>query len=268
LIRLRLDRWSLVDRRVVGVAVAILGVLLGIAGTTSDAGTVAVAAGALALVGGVATARLVGSLREAMVRIGELDEQVDTLQTHLSKEVSARADAERTLSSRVELTATRRATEDDALLDASTGLYSEGWFTVAVDAGLTQARRDLTPVAIVLMDIVRGLDTGQPEPLEPASVATAIHHTVRENDTACRLLDGGYALVLGDTDDSGAVWTVERIRRLLTAAEDGLTLWAGIACFPAHGLTVDEVLDRADLALDAAREWRQDRIEVAVAPKD
>ena len=42
-------------------------------------------------------------------------------------------------------------------------------------------------------------------------------------------------------------------------------MWAGVACYPAHGFTTDEVLDRADLALDMAREWRQDRIEVASA---
>jgi predicted signal transduction protein with EAL and GGDEF domain len=42
-------------------------------------------------------------------------------------------------------------------------------------------------------------------------------------------------------------------------------MWAGVACYPAHGLTTEEVLDRADLALDMAREWRQDRIEVASA---
>ena len=40
-------------------------------------------------------------------------------------------------------------------------------------------------------------------------------------------------------------------------------MWAGVACYPAHGFTTDEILDRADHALDLAREWRQDRIEVA-----
>ena len=42
-------------------------------------------------------------------------------------------------------------------------------------------------------------------------------------------------------------------------------MWAGVACYPAHGFTTDEILDRADNALDMAREWRQDRIEVASA---
>jgi GGDEF domain-containing protein len=91
---------------------------------------------------------------------------------------------------------------------------------------------------------------------------------VRETDTACRLLDGGFALVLHDTDDNGAVWTVERVRRRLAEIEPRPTVWAGVACYPAHALDVDDLLDQADLALDMAREWRQDRIEVARAPVD
>jgi diguanylate cyclase (GGDEF)-like protein len=94
-------------------------------------------------------------------------------------------------------------------------------------------------------------------------VATSISTTIREADTACRLMDGGYALVLEDTSENGAIWTVERIRRHMATNDPGLTMWAGVACYPAHGFTTDEVLDRADLALDMAREWRQDRIEVA-----
>ena len=50
-------------------------------------------------------------------------------------------------------------------------------------------------------------------------------------------------------------------------AEDNpdLTLWAGVACYPAHAFDVGALIDRADLALESAREWHQDRIEVATA---
>ena len=68
-----------------------------------------------------------------------------------------------------------------------------------------------------------------------------------------------------DQRTEGETLADERIRRQMASHEPGLTMWAGVACYPAHGFTTDEVLDRADLALDMAREWRQDRIEVASA---
>ena len=52
--------------------------------------------------------------------------------------------------------------------------------------------------------------------------------------------------MLEDTAENGAIWTVERIRRRITADAPGLTLWAGVACYPAHGFDTDEILDRAD----------------------
>jgi GGDEF domain-containing protein len=97
-------------------------------------------------------------------------------------------------------------------------------------------------------------------------VAESISATIRDADTACRMADGRFGLVLEDTPENGAIWTVERVRRRLVLENDGLTLWAGVACYPAHAFTPDTVLDQAERALEAAREWRQDRIEVALAP--
>jgi len=249
---------------VLGIVLGVAGFAAGLAGTLTAAvwalvaGTVALGAGATATWAALAERAACRQRDELQTRVAELD-------ATLRRESAARAELEAQLSSRIKLTAMRRSTERDALTDGSTGLFSEGYFTVALDTRIAAARRNLRPVAVVLMEVIEGLDSGQPRPAAPRDVASSILETIREADTACRLLDGGYALVLEDTTENGAIWTVERIRRRLAGEHPNLTLWAGVACYPAHGLSTDEVLDRADLALDMAREWRQDRIEVATA---
>jgi two-component system cell cycle response regulator len=154
----------------------------------------------------------------------------------------------------------------NTLTDESTGLFSQEYFDVALDARLSAARRHLRPVAVVLIEVVEGLADGSPRPAAPKAVADSISSTIRDADTACRMADGRFGLVLEDTPENGAIWTVERIRRHLAGVSTGLTLWAGVACYPAHAFDAGEILTQADAALTAAREWRQDRIEVATAP--
>ncbi|MCB1005092.1 MAG: GGDEF domain-containing protein [Acidimicrobiales bacterium] len=254
------------DRRgLVWVGIGAVGLGLGIAAAVWNAVQFAVIAGALALVAGVAGARLVVALRAARSTIEELSGEVDHLRGDLDHEASKREDLEQQLSSRIQLTSVRRGTQYDALTDPVTGLFSEGYFTVALEARIASARRNLKPVAVVVMEVIEGLRDGAPHPADATVVAHSIGQTIRESDTACRLMDGGYALVLEDTSETGAIWTVERIRRELSAQAPDLTMWAGVACYPAHGFSTEDVLDRADVALDMAREWRQDRIEVATA---
>jgi two-component system cell cycle response regulator len=206
--------------------------------------------------------RLIRVVRERENNIDELKGRVDELQAAVEKENQARIEAENKLSSRIQLTAMRKATQIDEFTDAATGLYSEGFFTVTLEARISSARRHLKPVAVVLIEDLNG---PQPQPADPRLVVQAVRATIRGSDTACRLLDGSYALVLEDTSETGAIWTVERLRRCLNEVGEDLTMWAGVACYPAHGFSPEEILDRGDLALDLAREWRQDRIEVAAS---
>jgi GGDEF domain-containing protein len=65
-----------------------------------------------------------------------------------------------------------------------------------------------------------------------------------------------------------AIWTVERLRRALSDANETerdavQTRWAGIACYPAHAFSASETLAKAQAAFEAAKDWPQDRIEVA-----
>ncbi len=252
-------------RAIVGVVAGVLGLVLGALAAVSQTVSYGVIAGVMALIAGTTAYFLVMALKKADDRLDELAEKVQELEAQAAHEAEARAEAESMLANRIQLTAVRRGTEADNLTDPATGLYSEGYFTVALDARIASARRNLKPVAVVVLEVVEGLNTPDTRPADPAVVARSILGTVRESDTACRLLDGGYALVLEDTSENGAIWTVERVRRALNTADPGLNLWAGVACYPAHGFTTEDILDRADLALDMAREWRQDRIEVATA---
>lgn len=156
----------------------------------------------------------------------------------------------------------------DPLTDDETGLFSESFFSVALDSRVAAARRHLRPVAVVLLEVVEGLPTDAPAVTDAVVVAEAIRATLREADTACRLRNGDFALLLEDTPENGAIWTVERIRRFLAETSPKLTLWAGVACYPAHAFTPPELLGAAGSALSSAREWRQDRIEVALVASD
>ena len=151
------------------------------------------------------------------------------------------------------------------LTDPATGLFSEAYFEVALEARIAAARQRLRPVALVLLDIVDGSTGGDGSHADPAAVTNALRRTLREADTACRLDDGRFALVLEDTPENGAIWTVERIRTHLSEGGARCTVWAGVACYPAHAFDKDEILNQAKTALSQAREWRQDRIEVAQA---
>lgn len=151
------------------------------------------------------------------------------------------------------------------LTDVETGLFSEAYFRVALDARIASARRHLRPVAVALLQVVEGVGSSMVTATDPAGVSSVVRETLRDADTASRLDDGSFALILEDTPENGAVWTVERIRRALATRHPQSTLWAGVACYPAHAFSTEELLEQGQVALIAAKEWSQDRIEVATA---
>ena len=77
------------------------------------------------------------------------------------------------------------------------------------------------------------------------------------------IADQEFLVLLDDTDDMGALLVTKRFGDSVEAMAPGAVVRAGVACYPAHGMTGREVLDRADEALEQARRWRQHRIEVA-----
>ena len=148
----------------------------------------------------------------------------------------------------------------ESLHDPETGLLNEAYFQAALEQRVAAARRLLRPFSIALIEVDAAAEVA------PRAMAAALRQTLRESDTACRMDGGGFGVLLEDTPEDGAVWTVERVRRALGLGRPlPPVMWAGVASYPAHALEAGQVRDRAQRALTLARDWMTGRIEVAGA---
>lgn len=142
-----------------------------------------------------------------------------------------------------------------SLVDAETGLPDDRFFDLAVEGRVAAARRHLWPVTVVLLEIGVAPDArgARPEADAVVSFAGLMRHTLRESDIACRVGPLTFGLVLEDTAEEGGVWTAERLQIALSQDVSRVRkLAAGVASYPTHGLTADEVLARSQAALTRA----------------
>ncbi len=273
------------SRALVAIAVGATGLVLGVLSLFQDsfvglfAGIAALAAGIAGMVNGKNLASTETELQTERANSADLQKAVATqVQARLTAEEAVGSiGAELAATQASEAARTERIEKDirgegqltgaaarQVIIEQSTGLFTEAYFRAAVEARVAAARRHLRPVAIILMEVTTGEGETRTQ-ANPEVVADYILDTLRESDTACRTSNGLYALVLEDTPENGAVWTVERIRRAITEDEVDMTVWAGVACYPAHAFEVRDLVGKASEALEAATEWHQDRIEVAIS---
>lgn len=255
------------DRRdsLTGLVTGALGLAAGLVAYALNEPIFGAVAGLLALAAGVAGLRVSQRLAEQSAIQGLVEDELRAVRAEAQEtEELLRTELESVAYEEYEVV----EGGGETLTDPATGLFSESFFHVALESRVAAARRHLRPVAIVLLEVVHGLPHGEPVHADANSIAESIRVTLREADTACRLQNGYFALLLEDTPENGAIWTVERIRRQLLGTETGVTMWAGVACYPAHAFSPDEIMKAATQALESAKEWRQDRIEVAIAAND
>ncbi len=293
------------------IAAGVVGLVSGLLAVLMQVPAFGVVAGVLALAAAFGAMRIARMLEEQSAVQSLIEDELRKVRSDAEETEGRVNQLESSMADQASALAEREAAfydddDTDPLTDAHTGLFSESFFLVALESRVAAARRHLRPVAAVIMQVMDGLPASEPRPADARMVAAAIKETLREADTACRLRNGDFALLLEDTPENGAIWTVERIRRQLMAdaaspgannvldhgdpadlepstesaasgqrSADSLTdatgrptVWAGVACYPAHAFSPDELLHAASSALQSAQEWRQDRIEVAVPATD
>src|SRR5436309_4623550 len=245
---------------------ALLGLLSGAAGLALGAAAVAVGsawlgvvAASCALVAGAMCLVVAGRLRDHDRDKQHLHRQILQLEDALLAEREA-------FESATVLAEPADAVAAGAVRDPETGLLGEHYFELALEHRIAAARRQLQPVALLMLTIDAEGTTEQGRHDVIIAFADILRDTLRESDTVCRIGATSFGVILEDTSEAGGVWAAERLRTALIRQRDALVrLAAGVAAYPTHALESAEVLSRAQRALEAARSSGSSRVEVASA---
>ncbi|HYH28201.1 MAG TPA: EAL domain-containing protein [Actinomycetota bacterium] len=159
--------------------------------------------------------------------------------------------------------------EHMALHDALTGLPNRTLFQDRIEQAIRDARRDGASLAVAIMDLDRfkeindtlGHHNGDRALKE---LAARLSDTVRERDTVARLGGDEFGILLpGVQGGDGAHLAAERILEVFgqpfSVSDLVLEMGAsvGIAVHPQHGMDAEMLLQRADVAMYAAKETRR-----------
>jgi diguanylate cyclase (GGDEF)-like protein len=146
--------------------------------------------------------------------------------------------------------------EDLAMTDPLTGLYNRRYISEALKNMLESARRNRHPLSVILIDL-NGFKAVNDQYGHPrgdrvlCDAATALRSALRQSDVLGR--HGGDEFILLDpADRSSATRLLERAVEAVGVGT-GLSLSAGIGCWPEDGETPDEIIAAADRALGASK---------------
>lgn len=156
-------------------------------------------------------------------------------------------------------------------IDPLTGLYSLHGFALAVDRFFAHAARHGSPISLLVLDIdnlqavadAEGRGTGD---RVVRHVASCIERELRHSDLAARLGDDEFVALLPDASPEGALDVAERIRVAASTPIDveGRTIASsvsvGVGSYAEDGRTVDDVLHRAERAMQQAKEQGRNRV--------
>lgn len=164
---------------------------------------------------------------------------------------------------------------EDSIRDPLTKLYNRRFMNESLHRELLRARRADSPLSLIILDLDRfksindeyGHDVGDDVLV---TVAQSLSRAVREEDYMYRYGGEEFVIVLPganlDIARERAQEACRKVRALRIDTEKGtlqITISAGVATFPEHGNTQEELIVQADKALYLAKQSGRDRIQLA-----
>ncbi|WP_157749203.1 GGDEF domain-containing protein [Jatrophihabitans sp. GAS493] len=169
-----------------------------------------------------------------------------------------------------------RQLEDDASMDPKTGLLNAPtWHRIGVRE-LARAEREREPVAVLLLDLdhFKAVNDGYGHLVGDQAIlaiADLLRDELRDYDSVGRFGGEEFVALLPRATAHEAFVVAERIRQEVRNIQldtehlpaPTLSLSIGLACFPDHGVTMDELLQAADTALYRAKNSGRNKVVVS-----
>ncbi|MBZ5545823.1 MAG: diguanylate cyclase [Acidobacteriia bacterium] len=162
--------------------------------------------------------------------------------------------------------------QEQAITDGLTGLKTHRFFREAIEAEWRRAARSGKPFSVIMMDLDRFKPVNdQRGHLEGDKVLVAVARLLesrsRQSSVAARYGGDEFAILMPDAAVEQAELLAERLRTGLTSdsylAKHGVTASIGIASFPTHGATPEEILNFADSGMYVAKHGKGNQVCVA-----
>jgi diguanylate cyclase (GGDEF)-like protein/PAS domain S-box-containing protein len=170
----------------------------------------------------------------------------------------------------------RETLQNQAIRDPLTGLYNRRYLEETMDRELHRSRRLKAPLGVVMMDLDHFKDFNDAfghaagDTLLSA-LANVLTTGIRSEDIVCRYGGEEFLLVMPGAALPATQERAENLRQAVQALQvkyqdrflKSPTLSLGVAIFPDHGVTAEEVIAAADTALYRAKQAGRDRVEIA-----
>lgn len=170
----------------------------------------------------------------------------------------------------------RQRLEQLAITDGLTRLYNHRYFQLRLKEEIARAQRYGLPVGLLMIDIdhfkrVNDLHGHSAGNAVLTSLAELMRQNLRESEIVARYGGEEFSVILPLTTAKEAVVAAIRLHKAVAArrfeiAEDvflRLTISAGVAAYPEHGKTPEELVSQADAALYAAKKAGRNRVCLA-----
>jgi len=167
----------------------------------------------------------------------------------------------------------RHKLESQSIRDGMTGLFNRSFMEVALDRELQRASRHGKPVAVMMVDVDHfkqlndsfGHEAGD---VVLREVAECLRTGVRVEDIVCRYGGEEFVIILPELGVRSAMERAETLRRrvgelgvrLHGRALREVTISIGVAIYPEHADSGEELLRHTDRALYAAKHHGRNRV--------
>lgn len=165
-----------------------------------------------------------------------------------------------------------------ARTDPKTGLYNARHFSQALQEESRRSARFGRPFTVVMadLDLLRDVNNTYGHlagDIALRTVANVIRDSLREYDVAARFGGEEFVILLPECEAGHGLVVAERLRATVEATRFdvpssersiGITLSLGVASFPAHGATPQDVVHQADLAVYRAKVAGRNRVCASV----